>query len=215
MNAEEWAFLIDERYGYKEGFNSSWNFNQQESDIDEIKEILLKSSYQFNEDTDPETKHDAFTSGGDTTAQQRRYTYDANGNLTSSTNPAQEKTVYTYDPANRLVTTAVYASATSTQPLKTINYQINAQNQFIGYTQAAGTTPEGNPAPGLTPDILPLSETYTYTALNQVETVTVNLGGLSKTYAYTYYPNGLKHTYTNPEGITYTYYYNKNNQLTA
>src|SRR5690606_18114221 len=81
--------------------------------------------------------------------------------------------------------------------------------------QAAGTTPEGNPAPGLTPDILPLSETYTYTALNQVETVTVNLGGLSKTYAYTYYPNGLKHTYTNPEGITYTYYYNKNNQLTA
>ena len=30
-----------------------------------------------------------------------------------------------------------------------------------------------------------------------------------------YYPNGLKHTYTNPEGITYTYYYNKNNQLTA
>src|SRR5690606_14387244 len=110
---------------------------------------------------------------------------------------------------------AVYASATSTQPLKTINYQINAQNQFIGYTQAAGTDGEGNPAPGLTPDILPLSETYTYTALNQVETVTVNLGGFSKTYAYTYYPNGLKHTYTNPEGITYTYYYNKNNQLTA
>lgn len=28
-------------------------------------------------------------------------------------------------------------------------------------------------------------------------------------------PNGLKKTYTTPEGITYTYYYNKNNQFTA
>ena len=31
---------------------------------------------------------------------------------------------------------------------------------------------------------------------------------------YTYYDNGLKKTYTGPEGVTYTYAYNDNNQLT-
>ncbi len=36
-----------------------------------------------------------------------------------------------------------------------------------------------------------------------------------KSYSYTYYDNGLKKTYTGPEGVTYTYAYNDNNQLTA
>ena len=73
---------------------------------------------------------------------------------------------------------------------------------------------------GLTPgarsdDILPLATTYTYTPLNQLASTTVDFGGFEKTYSYSYYPNGLKKTYTNPEGIIYTYYYNKNNQLQA
>lgn len=146
---------------------------------------------------------------------QRHYGYDESGNLVSHITPAGEKTAYEYDQAGQLVSKKIYATTGSTQPIKVISYNINAHGQYAGYSQGTGSTPEGNAVPGITPDIIPLSETYTYTALNQVESVTVNFGAFTKSYSYTYYPNGLKHTYTNPEGVTYTYYYNKNNQLTA
>jgi RHS repeat-associated protein len=200
-----------------EGGVTTYTFDARDNllKVKDPEERLTVYRYDLNDQLISETKHDAFTSGGATTTQQRRYAYDANGNLESTINPAQEKTVYTYDRANQLITTSVYATATSTQALKVITYNINALKQFTGYTQTLGTNGEGNPASGLTPDIIPLSETYTYTTLNQIESVTVNVGSFSKTYSYTYYPNGLKQTYTNPENITYTYYYNKNNQLTA
>ena len=184
-------------------------------EVEDPEGRLTVYRYDLNDQLISETKHDAFLADGDTTTQQRRYNYDANGNLVSSINPAQEKTTYEYDQADRLIKTQVYSSASSTQPIKIIHYSTNAKNQFIGYSQQVGTGGEGNSVTGITPDIIPLSETYTYTALNQLETVTVNLGAFSKSYSYSYYPNGLKQTYTNPEGITYTYYYNKNNQLTA
>jgi RHS repeat-associated protein len=165
-------------------------------------------TYDKNDQMVTETKD-----GDQNTNRTRHYTYDPNGNLIQTLNPEQEKTVYEFDQANRLTTASVYAHKDHTKPIKIIRYQHNVKNQLSGWTQEVGTgLPEG-----VTPtaDVIALSETYTYTALDQIESVTVNFGGFTKTYSYTYYPNGLKQTYVNPEGITYTYYYNKNNQLIA
>jgi RHS repeat-associated protein len=154
------------------------------------------------------------TKGGDqNTDKQRRYSYDQNGNLTSSINLEQEKTTYEFDQANRLVKTQVFANKDHAHPIKVINYPFNEKNQLAGWKQQVSPTlPEG-----VTPtaDVISLSETYSYNTLEQLEFVIVSFGSFAKTYSYTYYPNGLKKTYTNPEGITYTYYYNKNNQLIA
>lgn len=44
---------------------------------------------------------------------------------------------------------------------------------------------------------------------------TVDYGTFSLSYAYTYYRNNLKESFTGPDNITYTYSYDGNNQLTA
>lgn len=151
--------------------------------------------------------------GDENTNKQRRYGYDQNNNLTRSINPAQEKMTYEFDQANRLVKTKIYANKDHNHPIKVISYSFNENNHLTGWNQQASETlPEG-----VTPtaDVISLSETYSYNNLELLESVAVNFGAFTKTYSYTYYPNGLKKTYTNPENITYTYYYNKNNQLMA
>ncbi len=165
-------------------------------------------TYDKNDRLRTETKD-----GDQGTTRQRRYDYDENSNLISTINPEQEKTTYEFDHVNRLIKTRVYANKDHTHPIKEIIFNFNEKNQFSGWSQhASSTLPEG-----VTPtaDIISLSETRTYNNLDQLESVSVNFGSFTKTYSYTYYPNGLKKTYTNPENITYTYYYNKNNQLMA
>ncbi|ACE86285.1 RHS repeat-associated core domain-containing protein [Cellvibrio japonicus] len=151
--------------------------------------------------------------GDQNTDRQRRYAYDQNGNLIGSINPEQEMTTYEFDQANRLVKTQVFANKDHTHPIKVINYHFNDKNQLTNWSQQVSTSLPDGVTP--TADVIPLSETYTYNNLEQLESVAVNFGSFTKTYRYSYYPNGLKKTYTNPEGITYTYFYNKNNQLMA
>ncbi|MBY6189643.1 RHS domain-containing protein [Microbulbifer agarilyticus] len=161
-----------------------------------------------------ETKHDFIG-----TNKQRVYNYDGNGNLVEVINPQQEKRGYTYDDANRLSKLEVFAQKDNAQPVKVVDYHYNTKAQYTGYTQQPGAD-----IANATADIVHHGETYTYDALNRLETVQVDYYGegaqaaevaFSKSYGYSYYGNGLKKTYTNPEGITYTYYYNKNNQLAA
>ncbi|QKX18569.1 RHS repeat-associated core domain-containing protein [Microbulbifer sp. YPW1] len=161
-----------------------------------------------------ETKHDFIG-----TNKQRVYNYDANGNLVEVINPQQEKRRYSYDDANRLNQLQVFAHKDNAQPVKVVDYHYNAKAQYTGYTQQPGAD-----TANATADIVHHGETYTYDALNRLESVRVDYYGegaqaaeiaFSKSYSYSYYGNGLKKTYTNPEGITYTYYYNKNNQLAA
>ncbi|MCQ3830615.1 RHS domain-containing protein [Microbulbifer elongatus] len=161
-----------------------------------------------------ETKHDFIG-----TNKQRVYNYDANGNLVEVINPQQQKRGYTYDDANRLSKLEVFAHKDNAQPVKVVDYRYNDKAQYTGYTQRPGVD-----TANATADIVHHGETYTYDALNRLESVQVDYYGegaqaaeiaFSKSYSYTYYGNGLKKTYTNPEGITYTYYYNKNNQLAA
>lgn len=143
-------------------------------------------------------------------ASVRQYDYDANGNLVEEITPAGEVKRYEYDRANRMVGMRLFASEQAQQPVKRVSYQVSGRSQYQGYQQVAGED-----AANRTADISALSESYTYNDLGQVTAVTVDFGPFRKTYQYTYHPNGLKKTYTTPEGVTYTYYYNKNNQFTA
>ncbi len=136
---------------------------------------------------------------------RRSYQYDNNGNLTQLITPNGEITVYSYDVANRQVEAHHYASTEqqkNSQPEKTVNYRYTNTNQFAGYSDGITETD------------------YTYDALNRLTQVvtTFNKGKTNefqKTYGYSYYKNGQKKTYTTPEGQTYTYYYNGNNQLSG
>lgn len=165
-------------------------------------------TYDKNDQLLTETKD-----GDQATNKQRHYDYDKNGNLVTSINQEQEKTVHEYDRSNRLIKTSVYAHKDHTQPIKVINYSINNKDQMTGWSQSVSSgVPEGVAS---TADVIALSETFAYNNLGQLESVIAHFGSFSKTFSYTYYPNGQRKTYTNAEGITYTYYYNKNNQLMA
>ncbi len=175
---------------------------------------LTVYTYDKNDRLKSETKHEFVG-----THKQRIYHYDANGNLITVINPQQQKHSYSHDDANRLNKLQVYAHTGNTQPVKVVDYHYNEKAQYTGYTQQPGTD-----TANATADIVHHRESYSYDKLNRLESVAVDYYGegekstaiaFSKSYSYSYYGNGLKKTYTNPEGITYTYYYNKNNQLAA
>src|SRR5690606_37657495 len=88
-----------------------------------------------------------------------------------------------------------FADATArqnNQPGKTVNFTYNSLGLLNHYDD--GQT----------------SGDYTYNLLGRLETVTVNYGPFSKSHSYTYGVDGRRKTYTNPEGITYTYGYTPN-----
>ena len=128
----------------------------------------------------------------------RSYTYLANGLLETSTNPAGQITTYSYDDANQLTGTNFYINATAltnNTPNKTITFTYNDLGQLTGYADGA------------------TSGTYTYDLIGQLTNVSVDYGPFIKNHSYTYDSGGRKTTYTNPEGVTYTYQYNKNNDF--
>jgi len=141
---------------------------------------------------------------------ERQYQYDANGNLAKEVTPKGEVKRYSYDRANRLDVEKVYVDIDRDAPVKVVKYRFNEEGQSLGYTQTLGDDSEG-----VTDDIQVLEKISIYNDLDQLESVSFNFGSFSKAYSYSYYPNGLRKTYTNAENITYTYYYNANNDLTA
>ncbi|WNZ57312.1 RHS repeat-associated core domain-containing protein [Microbulbifer sp. MKSA007] len=171
-------------------------------------------TYDKNDLLKTESKHMFIGS-----SKRRVYSYDGTGNLIEVVNPEQERLIYSYDNANRLAKSEVFASKVSVSPIKVVDYYYNNKSQYVGYLQYPGSD-----IANATPDIVRHGETYSYDSLNRLESVKVDYYGeedesesiaFSKAYSYSYYGNGQKKTYTNPEGITYTYYYNKNNQLAA
>ncbi|MEX0941646.1 MAG: RHS repeat-associated core domain-containing protein [Pseudomonadales bacterium] len=126
---------------------------------------------------------------------RREYTYDGNGNLTAIVTPAGGRITFTYNAAGQLTTSEVYANTSIETPEKTISFGRDDIGRLTSYSDA--TT----------------SATYTYDAVDRVTAVTTNFGPFSKTYSYTYFDNGWIKTYTNPEGVTYTYSYHKDGTL--
>ena len=90
-----------------------------------------------------------------------------------------------------------YAAGDHDNPVKTVDFTYNKLGNITSYND--GTT----------------SATYTYDDLQRKTEETVEYGFFSLTHSYTYYANGLKKTFTGPDGITYDYAYDSNNRLSA
>jgi large repetitive protein len=119
--------------------------------------------------------------------QETIYTYYANGLLKSVTDAKGQTTIYSYDKANRLTET---------------RFADNTKHSF-GYDKA------GNMTSFITPDV---QATISYDAANRKTGETVTIGAVTKAYSYSYDTKGNKESFTSPEGVTYRYIYNKNDQ---
>ncbi len=122
------------------------------------------------------------------------WTYLPDGLPETATNPEGHVTEYVYDDAGQLLSTRFYESAAelaSASPGKTVTFGYNLLGQLTDWDD--GT----------------YSATYGYNLTGELVTTTVDYGPFTKSHSYTYDDAGRKRTYTNPEGITYTYSYDR------
>ncbi len=146
----------------------------------------------------------------DANNQRTRFEYDAvTGRLTKELRPMNQATTYEYDNLGRL-------QKTIDAKLHTTQYGYDAQSRLDTITYDDGKTvtlsydADGNLAgydDGTT------SATYTYDDLGRKLSEAVDYGTFTKTFSSTYYQNGVKRTFTGPDGITYEYAYGNNNEL--
>jgi len=127
--------------------------------------------------------------------ERTEYQYDATGNLEIILSANGEKSQFIYTDAGLVTETKYYKQQSDTVAQKSITYNYNTVGLLSEYND--GTS----------------SASYDYNANNQLTDININYGLFSKDYHYSYYPNGLKQSYTNPEGITYYYSYDGNGQL--
>ena len=91
-----------------------------------------------------------------------------------------------YDAANRLAQIRYYETADWQVPVKTVEFHYDPAGNLAGYSD------------GVT------SAEYSHDDLNRKTVETVDYGPFSLSYGYTYYGNGLKRSFTGPDGIEYT-----------
>jgi len=85
----------------------------------------------------------------------------------------------------------------SPNPVKTTSFAYDKAGNLTGYDDGSK------------------SASYTYDDLYRKLTETVNYGTFQLTNSYAYYKNGMKQSFTGPDGIAYQYTYDANNQLTG
>lgn len=129
--------------------------------------------------------------------EQTRYEYDADGNRTALIDAKDQKIAYEYDAANRLIRTRYFAAGDQANPIKTVTFTYDQLGNLISYHD--GTT----------------SATYTYDDLKRKIGESVNYGPFTLSYAYTYLANGLKKSFTGPDGLPLNYGYDENNRLSS
>ena len=123
------------------------------------------------------------------------YQYDGVGNLVEKIDAEDHKTEYLYDAAGRLSETRYYAASAQSGPEKTVLFSYDAVGNLKAYDDAV------------------IAATYDYDAANRKIAETVDYGAFSLSNAMTYYKNGSKKSFSGPDGITYSYSYDDNNQL--
>ena len=115
------------------------------------------------------------------------YSYDADGNLTTTTEPSTATITQTYDN-NDLLTTTSYSDSTPT-----VSYTHNASGGRLSMTDGAGTI------------------NYTYDNNDQLASTTRG----SDTFSYSYAPSGLVSSRTYPDGTMTTYGYDNNDSMST
>ncbi len=128
--------------------------------------------------------------------QATTYHYDTAGNLDWKLDAKNQKTEYVYNDAGQL-TDIKYFESGGTAPAKTVTFSYDHVGNLTGYDD------------GVT------SATYGYDANYRKTSEATDYGTFQKTNTYEFYANGSKKTFTGPDGITYTYSYDDNNQLAS
>jgi RHS repeat-associated protein len=105
-----------------------------------------------------------------------------------------QKIEYTYDDAGRRTEIKNFSATDYVNPFKTVNFTYNKSGNLITYND--GTT----------------SGVYSYDDVYRKTSETVSYGSFALTYSYAYYKNGLKKSFTAPDGAAYNYTYDSNNQ---
>ncbi|MCP3665835.1 MAG: RHS repeat protein [Gammaproteobacteria bacterium] len=123
---------------------------------------------------------------GDSLLEQ---SYNPNGNLQQSIDAKGQVVNYSYDMDNRLDKVQYFsdlASAADPQNAqKSVDFSYDNLNRIKSWD-------DGNS-----------SGSYDYDDAGQIITSSVNYGSFTLEHSYTYYPSGLKKTYTGPDNITY------------
>lgn len=131
--------------------------------------------------------------------QALSYTYTATNLIETVTDAKGQIRKYNYDDAGRRIGESFYLTATdftNNNPVKTINYSFSDINRLTGYSD--GTTTG--------------STNYDPRQLRKVGE-SVNYGTFSLNYSYDYFTNGLKKSFTGPDGVPVNYTHDANNQL--
>jgi RHS repeat-associated protein len=126
--------------------------------------------------------------------QETTYQYDEVGNPIQMQDVKNQKAEYVHDDAGRVI--EVRWSGASA-PEKTVTFTYDKVGNLKGYDD--GTT----------------SATYDYDTIYRKLSETVNYGPFQKSFSYEYYKNGMVKTFTGQDNITYTYFYDANDQLTG
>lgn len=126
------------------------------------------------------------------------YAYTATGQLDALTDPKGQVKRYAYNDAGRLTGESHYLTVSAIDAAKTVSYGYNARGTLTtwGDSAALGT---------ITYDTRQIRKTGE----------TINYGPFSLSYNYDYFANGLKKSFTGPDGVTVNYTYDTNNQLSS
>ncbi len=132
--------------------------------------------------------------------QETVYDYDENGNLTRRMDAQGRITQYDYNKVNKLEEIRYYASATAASqdpdtPDKTIAFAYNETGKLTEYNDGE------------------FSAQYEYDLSQRKISETITCNDFTKTWAYEYYKNGLKKSFTAPDGTLYEYTYTEDNKI--
>ncbi len=129
--------------------------------------------------------------------QEIRYRYDETGALAEKIDAEGRKTLYSYNAAGKLSLIEYFADNGDSGPAGTVRFTYDAAGNMIGWDD--GTA----------------SAVFCYDAANRKISETVDYGVFRTTVAYEYFRNGLKKSFTAPDGTTYRYRYDEANRLAA
>ena len=129
--------------------------------------------------------------------QETAYEYDAAGNRTAVYDTKGQKIAYDYNALNRLTQVRYYAAGDHANPVKIVDFTYDNLGNIKTYDD--GTT----------------SAEYTYDDLQRKIGETVDYGPFTRSISYTYYANGLKKTFSDPDGAAINYIYDQNNRISG
>ena len=129
--------------------------------------------------------------------QVTTYQYFSDGLLKTRVDAKGQKTEYEYYDNDQIKTVKYYESTIDVNPVKTVSFTYDNVGNLTTWDD--GT----------------VSGTMQYDEIHRKISESIDYGSFTLSYAYTYYKNGFKKTFTNADGITYTYQYDSNNLLNS